>query len=173
MAGLVREIAMEEIKTKKIPVIRDLSENEEALQGLAVEAYGGRYEEQRQRAEKNVEKAKELKERVRQLESRRGETNEQLEQANQKYREWMEVEGEMYRAIQPFSMPALQANLDYATSEAESLSETLAASFLDGHDMTSDAGVNEFIRNYRKERKTYHLRHERLQRWKEERVGQA
>lgn len=164
---------MEDIKTKKIHVIRDLSENEEALQGLAGEVYGGKYEEQGQRAEKNIEKAKELKERIKQLENKRGVTNEQLETANQKYREWMEVEGEMYRAIQPFSMPALQANLDYATSEAESLSETLAASFLDGHDITSDAGVNEFIRNYRKERKTYHLRHERLQRWKEERVGRA
>ncbi|KAA8914582.1 hypothetical protein TRICI_002870 [Trichomonascus ciferrii] len=164
---------MEEIKAKKIHVVRDLSANEEALQGLASQGYGERYAEQRQRAERNIQKAKELKERIRELESRRGETNELLERANQKHREWMEVESEMYRAIQPFSMPALQANLDYATSEAESLSETLAASFLDGHDITSDAGVNEFIRNYRKERKTYHLRHERLQRWKEERVGRA
>lgn len=167
-----REMDLEDIKQKKIHVINELAGNTEALTGLAENRSEAEEKsaEQRDRAEKNIAQTQQIKDRLKEIESKREETSSNLESANNKYNDWLSVESEMYRAIQPFSMPALQADLDYATTESESVSETLAASFLDGKDMSVDS-VNEFIKSYRKERKTYHLRRERLNRWKEERVG--
>ncbi|KAL7271799.1 hypothetical protein RUND412_005425 [Rhizina undulata] len=82
-------------------------------------------------------------------------------------RQWREKEKEMYQSLQPFSSPALYNRLTNAVSEAEGLSEALAASFLEegGRD------VGDFVREYRGMRKLYHLRKERKERWDEGRVG--
>lgn len=89
--------------------------------------------------------------------------------------EWRHLESEMYKALQPFSLRALQLRMDSAVTEAEQVCDSLASSFLDnpGPSGAADDSVAVFIKQYRKERKTYHMRKETQERWKEERVGRA
>ena len=78
----------------------------------------------------------------------------------------------MYRALQPFSPPALYNRLVSAVGEAGSVSEALEVSFLEervGKDGGRDVG--EFLKEYRATRKLYHLRRERKERWDDARVG--
>lgn len=84
-------------------------------------------------------------------------------------RQWRDKEKDMYRALQPFSSPALYTRLVNAVAEAEALSEALADSFVDGAEGGGD--VAEFVKEYRGIRKTFHLRKERKERWDEGRVG--
>ncbi|KAF5098232.1 hypothetical protein D0Z00_002112 [Geotrichum galactomycetum] len=104
--------------------------------------------------------------------------------------EWVTVETDMYKALQRFSLPALQARMDMAVAEAEQICDGLGSSFLEaphGAASTSssssggakanlqadDAEVAAFVKQYRRERKTYYMRKEIQERWKEERVGRA
>lgn len=95
-----------------------------------------------------------------------------LSSAQQSEAEWRVVESDMYKTLQPFSLQALQLRMDAAVTEAEQLCESLAASFLEERASSEDS-VAAFIKQYRKERKTYHMRKEAQDRWKEERVGRA
>lgn len=114
-------------------------------------------------------------------------------------RDWLAVEADMYKALQPYTMESLHARMARAVTEAEQVSESLADSFLHsqpggsnsaqggsatsadgesgngGNEETNNNGddVVEFIKNYRKERKTYHMRREILERWREERVART
>ncbi|KAK9378824.1 uncharacterized protein V2V93DRAFT_375141 [Kockiozyma suomiensis] len=74
----------------------------------------------------------------------------------------------MYSALQPYAASSLKARLAAATSEAEQVSEALAGSFLDTN---ARGDVGQFVREYRQVRRIFHLRKERMERWKEERVG--
>ncbi|KAK9237414.1 hypothetical protein V1525DRAFT_360659 [Lipomyces kononenkoae] len=90
--------------------------------------------------------------------------------------QWREVEKRMHDALAPYSSARLRAKLDSATAEAENVSEALAGSFLDiGGAARNQAvvDVGQFVREYRRVRRIYHLRKERLDRWTEERVGEA
>lgn len=102
----------------------------------------------------------------------RNSTNEKLQQAQEVEREWLAVEAEMYKSLQPFSMESLKARMARAVVESEQLSESLATSFLEeGSGTISNDDINDFIKNYRQERKTYHMRSEIMERWKEDRVA--
>lgn len=132
------------------------------------------YKQQKSMAETNIAKARRLTEQLRELEEQRKSVQELLTTAREKEKQWQEIEGEMYRAIQPWSLPALQSKLARITAESESLSETLAGSFLDARGGAADADeVAEFVREYCKTRKTFHMRREWLARWNEERVRHA
>lgn len=165
---------MDEITDKKIHVIHDATENTQVLQGLTISTSKqaqDTIENQKSRALTNIEKAKELQSRLDQLESTRIDTNDDIANARLKEKEWIKVEEDMYRAIQPFSMPALQQQLERSIKDSEQLSESLFCSFVDHEDESPD--LKEFIKNYKKERKLYHLRKERANRWNEERVGKT
>lgn len=86
-------------------------------------------------------------------------------------KEWEEVERNMYASLKPFSSSALFSELKSATTESEKLSESLEASFINQNSANQNEGVQDFIKEYRSARKLYHLRNERLARWKEGRVG--
>ncbi|CAN6674612.1 hypothetical protein TRVA0_058S00276 [Trichomonascus vanleenenianus] len=158
-------------KDKKINVIQDLIESPEVLKGLysslEVEV-SKRIDGQIQTTEQNIAKSRDLKNLVVVLEELRGSTRQKLDQSKQVEQQWQAIEQDMYKAIQPFSMPALQAKLAQLTRESEAASETMAVSFLD-----AGGSIDEFIKDYRRERKLYHLRKERLERWKEERVAKT
>lgn len=110
-----------------------------------------------------------------------------LSRAQQAEAEWRALEADMYKALQPFSLRALQLRMDLGVTEAEQVCDSLASSFLDepgqaggaaassasSSAVTGDDSVASFIKQYRKERKTYHMRKEAQERWKEERVGRA
>lgn len=99
-----------------------------------------------------------------------------LANAQQAEAEWRQLEADMYKALQPFSLRALQLRMDSAVTEAEQVCDSLASSFLDeagAYATDGDDSVASFIKQYRKERKTYHMRKETQERWKEERVGRA
>lgn len=158
------------VQEAKIHIIRELATSEALIQGLYENSESGNqiYESQRRSAEQNIQRAKDLLERLKELEELKESTNKSLQAAKQLEAQWFEVEQQMYRSLQPFSMPGIKSQLEYSTKESEDLSEVLAASFLEG---TSQESVAEFIRQYRNERTTYHLRNERLQRLKEDRVS--
>lgn len=159
-----------EIKQKKVSTISEAASNRSVVTGLAQKlAPEEEYNAQRSRAKANIARAQELKKEAAELEEVRKQTEESLKQAKALESEWMAVESEMYRAIQPFSMPALQSRLESATKESESVGETMAASFLDGN----SEDLTQFIRQYRVERAQFHRRREWLERWKEERVSMA
>ncbi|KAK9370646.1 hypothetical protein V1509DRAFT_616395 [Lipomyces kononenkoae] len=100
----------------------------------------------------------------------------ELKEAQELDLRWREVEKRMYDALAPYSSARLRAKLDSATVEAENVSEALAGSFLDIGGAARTQGVvdvGQFVREYRRVRRIYHLRKERLDRWNEERVGEA
>ncbi|KAK7205341.1 hypothetical protein BZA70DRAFT_277874 [Myxozyma melibiosi] len=109
------------------------------------------------------------------LSSRRTTVEKQLREAQKQDDVWHAREKEMYAALQPYSSSGLKARLSAATAEAEQVSEALAGSFLDMSGSSSRGGLDagQFVRDYRQVRKIFHLRKERLERWKEERVGGA
>lgn len=112
---------------------------------------------------------------------------------------WVAVESQMYKSLQPFTTEAFKSRMSRAVGEAEQLSESLADSFLDtlqrnsnvntvnykdlqldhnkhDNDIIEDISiddVNVFIKNYRNERKTYHMRKEVMERWKDDRVSRT
>ncbi|ORY74142.1 hypothetical protein BCR37DRAFT_227502 [Protomyces lactucae-debilis] len=118
-------------------------------------------------------------------------------QANQQYKQacdavsaarakedlWNREERAMYAALQPTTADALFTRLQAATTDAEKMSEALLASFLEGEVMSPGGGegdaateasglaVGAFMKEYRQLRQVYHLRSEKLARWKEGRVG--
>ena len=107
-----------------------------------------------------------------------------LASAKSREAEWASVETDMYKALQRFSMPALQARMDMAVAEAEQICDGLGSSFLEAPHgsaasgataslQADDAEVAAFVKQYRRERKTYYMRKEIQERWKEERVGRA
>jgi hypothetical protein len=107
-----------------------------------------------------------------------------LASAKSREAEWASVETDMYKALQRFSMPALQARMDMAVAEAEQICDGLGSSFLEAphgsatsgstaNVQADDAEVAAFVKQYRRERKTYYMRKEIQERWKEERVGRA
>jgi hypothetical protein len=126
------------------------------------------YKIQRKQALENIDKAKAILHTLESITELRSSTTEKLNNAKSLEKEWINQENEMYRSLQPFSLPALQTRLDIATNEAESVSDTLVNSFLED---SNNSNVGDFVKNYRKERKSFHLRKERLERWKEERVA--
>ncbi|ODQ64778.1 hypothetical protein NADFUDRAFT_52402 [Nadsonia fulvescens var. elongata DSM 6958] len=120
------------------------------------------------------------------LEPLRATIQQKLEQSKSLETRWLEVEGKMYRSLQPFSMPALQSRMEQAVAEADNLSEVLIESFLSsksnnttnhsnlgGQGQESAEVVEEFVLQYRKACKLKHLRSERLDRLKENRVGRV
>ncbi|KAK9387610.1 hypothetical protein V1515DRAFT_601193 [Lipomyces mesembrius] len=108
----------------------------------------------------------------------RARTESELKDAQDMDAKWRQVEKRMYDALAPYSSARLRAKLGSATEEAEHVSEALAGSFLDiggtarGH-ASAGVDVGQFVREYRRVRRIYHLRKERLDRWNEERVGGA
>ncbi|KAK9484747.1 hypothetical protein V1527DRAFT_468936 [Lipomyces starkeyi] len=108
----------------------------------------------------------------------RARTESELKDAQDMDAKWRQVEKRMYDALAPYSSARLRAKLGSATEEAEHVSEALAGSFLDiggasrGY-ASAGVDVGQFVREYRRVRRIYHLRKERLDRWKEERVGGA
>ncbi|KAK9356208.1 hypothetical protein V1523DRAFT_258480 [Lipomyces doorenjongii] len=106
----------------------------------------------------------------------RARTESELKDAQDMDAKWRQVEKRMYEALAPYSSARLRAKLGSATEEAEHVSEALAGSFLDiggtarGH-ASAGVDVGQFVREYRRVRRIYHLRKERLERWNEERVG--
>lgn len=107
-----------------------------------------------------------------------------LASAKRREAEWVTVETDMYKALQRFSMPALQARMDIAVAEAEQVCDGLGSSFLEASNgpavgsatancQADDSEVAAFVKQYRRERKTYYMRKEIQERWKEERVGRA
>ncbi|KAK9325202.1 hypothetical protein V1517DRAFT_203096 [Lipomyces orientalis] len=108
----------------------------------------------------------------------RARAEEELKDAREMDAQWRAVEKRMYDSIAPYSAGRLRAKLGSATAEAEHVSEALAGSFLDtsaGRGGYASAGVDvgQFVREYRRVRRIYHLRKERVDRWNEERVGGA
>lgn len=162
--------APKNVQEAKIHIIRELATSESLIQGLYEISGNGKeiYESQRLLAEQNIQRAKDLLAKMEELDKLKESTNGSLQMAKQLESQWFEVEQQMYRSLQPFSMPGIKSQLEYSTKESEDLSEVLAASFLEG---TSQESVAEFIRQYRNERTTYHLRNERLQRLNEDRVS--
>lgn len=86
-------------------------------------------------------------------------------------RDWEQTELQMYASLKPYSSQALFSNLQAAVSDSEKISETVAASFLETGSTAQNEGVQDFIKDYKTVRKTFHLRDERLARWKDGRVG--
>ncbi|KAK9246002.1 hypothetical protein V1506DRAFT_559716 [Lipomyces tetrasporus] len=108
----------------------------------------------------------------------RARAEDELKDAQELDGQWRAVEKRMYDALAPYSAARLRAKLGSATAEAEHVSEALAGSFLDtgaGRGGYASAGVDvgQFVREYRRVRRIYHLRKERVDRWNEERVGGA
>jgi len=73
----------------------------------------------------------------------------------------------MYQSLQRFSSPAMYVQLVNALAESEALGEGMVDSFLEG----KGEGEQEFVKEYRAQRKLVHLRRERRERWDEGRVG--
>jgi chromosome segregation ATPase len=156
--------------------ITELAQSPELLRALyeSTQQSETLYRQQKELAHKNIERARKLTQELHDLDIRRHEVQEKVNSVKEKERQWEETESEMYRAIQPWSLPALHSKLNHITSESEALSETLASSFLDSRGGAADPDtVAEFLREYRKARKAFHLRREWLARWNEERVRHA
>lgn len=85
--------------------------------------------------------------------------------------EWEAAELNMYASLKPFSSSALFTRLKAYSLESEKLAEFLESSFLGETPSDQTEGVQDFIKEYRSARKTFHLRNERLARWKDGRVG--
>ncbi|KAK9451640.1 uncharacterized protein V1518DRAFT_409132 [Limtongia smithiae] len=109
------------------------------------------------------------------LATARGKAESELVDARALDGEWRTAEKKMNDALRPYTSASLRAQLASATTEAENISEALAGSFLDtsGNGGTLGPDVGQFVREYRRVRKIFHLRKERLDRWNEERVGGA
>ena len=84
---------------------------------------------------------------------------------------WEEVEREMYSALKPYSSSNIYMQLQSAVVESEKTSETLLTSFLEQGVGAQNQDVPDFIREYKSLRKTFHLRNERLLRWKDGRIS--
>jgi Modifier of rudimentary (Mod(r)) protein len=160
---------------KRIDVLKQLEQSIELQIGMLEdsEEYGKIAESQQARAKHLIEKSKSLQGDINNLVPKRQKAQQTLATAQGLEREWVDLESQMYRSIQPFSLAGLQQRLDQAINESERLSETLASSFLDTtskQESETSGRLAEFLKNYRSERKLFHIRKERQVRWREERV---
>ena len=86
-------------------------------------------------------------------------------------RQWREKQTQLDRDLEPWSPKTLYGRLREAEEEAESLSEGLEKSWLDGDGLAEDREVSEFLRGFREGRGKIWRRREVRQRWDEGRVG--
>jgi hypothetical protein len=143
---------------------------QDVLKGSIVAENGGDYSRQTRALKDLEQRAQKLKEQYQEtLPELRQRVGEKVTASKKLEGEWVQLEAEMYRALQPFSSPALQSSMTHSAVESDELSEILRESFL-GSDSTD---VAQFVSDYRQARSRYHLRHERAQRWKEERVART
>lgn len=150
------------------PQLSDIPQ--QVLRGSIVCENGGDYSRQT-RALKDLElRAQKLQEEYKEtLPELRARVTEKVAESKKQEAEWVQLEAEMYRSLQPFSTPALQSSMTHSAVESDELSEVLRESFL----RSDSADVAQFVSDYRQARSRYHLRHERAQRWKEERVART
>lgn len=142
----------------------------DVLKGSIVAENGADYSRQTRALKDLEQRAQKLKEQYNEtLPELRQRVGEKVAASKKLEGEWVQLEAEMYRALQPFSSPALQSSMTHSAVESDELSEILRESFL-GSDSTD---VAQFVSEYRQARSRYHLRHERAQRWKEERVART
>lgn len=73
----------------------------------------------------------------------------------------------MYRELKRWSEVGLYGRLVNAVNESEETAEAMEQSFLAG----GEGKMEEFVKEYLKERKKGHLRRERKWRWDEGRIG--
>lgn len=164
-----------DILEKRVEILKQVQQSIKLQIGILEDSdeYRQIEESQRTRAETLVEKAKTLQEDISNFMSKRQQAQQSLGRSQSLEQDWVDLEAQMYRAIQPFSLSGLQQKLDIAIHESDRLSETLASSFLDTtskQEAETSGSIAEFLKNYRSERKLYHLRKERQARWREERI---
>ncbi|KAH9887801.1 hypothetical protein F4778DRAFT_756119 [Xylariomycetidae sp. FL2044] len=141
----------------------------------------------------NVGLAAHLAELEARLAHQRASAQAQLLSTHALERQWRAKEGEMDRALEPFSPAALYQRLTQGLLEQEMICRALEESFLDGGGVGGGGGgsdegarqqaaggsssssgerdIADWVRRFRDAKKLYYLRQERKERWKERRVG--
>ncbi|KAI0076301.1 hypothetical protein K474DRAFT_1623067 [Panus rudis PR-1116 ss-1] len=92
----------------------------------------------------------------------RSETKDAFDEAKRLEARWTEVEREQREVYQRFSDQFLLLRLKHATTAQDELTEALASSFVQGsaETTTSNNGkdIDDFVKEFREQRKTYHKR---------------
>ncbi|CAL1712871.1 unnamed protein product [Somion occarium] len=92
----------------------------------------------------------------------RSEAKEAFDEAKRLEARWKEVEREQREVYQRFTPQFLLMRLKHATTAQDELSEALASSFVQGSSADSSAtegkDVDEFVKEFKELRKTYHKR---------------
>ncbi|TFK81454.1 hypothetical protein K466DRAFT_557892 [Polyporus arcularius HHB13444] len=94
----------------------------------------------------------------------RGETQEAFDRAKQLEARWKEIEKEQREVYQRFDPQFLLMRLRHATTAQDDLSEARANALVQGSASDPDAGtltgkdIDEFVKEFRELRKTYHKR---------------
>ena len=86
-------------------------------------------------------------------------------------RQWREKQAQLDRELEPWSAKTLYGRLREAERDAESITEALEKSWLDGDGVLDERGVAEFLKGYREGRGRVWRRREMRERWDEGRVG--
>ncbi|KAH0832046.1 hypothetical protein J3R83DRAFT_12953 [Lanmaoa asiatica] len=98
----------------------------------------------------------------------RSETKDAFDQAKSLEARWKEVEREQKEVYQRFSPQFLHLRLRHATTDQDNASEALASSFVQSSSSSgsNDASdVDDFVKEFRELRKTYHKRVMWGERW--------
>ncbi|CCH45047.1 hypothetical protein BN7_4625 [Wickerhamomyces ciferrii] len=109
---------------------------------------------------------------LQQLQKSKDDLNKQLLSLQALTSEWNSREVDMYSSLQKFGSKNLYSLLRTSVLESKKLTESISQSFIqDSLEKHDEASIQNFIKNYKAERKLYYLRTEKLHRFNEERVG--
>lgn len=122
--------------------------------------------------QQNIALASHLNELEARLAELRSVSQAHLLSAHQLERQWKQKEGELDRALAPFSPSSLYQRLSQGVQEQELICRALEESFLDGDGgAATEREVAEWVKRYREAMKLYYSRQARKERWDEGRVG--
>lgn len=112
----------------------------------------------------NISRAREVLDKAPALQEKRASVESRLKELKDLDESWQSVEHDMFQALAPYTSHSLQARLAHAAHESDAASNALLESFL------LQGNAADFISAYRRERKQFYLRKERLDRWQDDRV---
>jgi hypothetical protein len=110
-------------------------------------------------------------EKLGELQAKKQQTQSRLDQIQQLTKEWEDQQKQMHEALQRFRAENIHSLLQRSVLESQKLSDSIQLTFVSHVEQHDEQSIQAFIKTYKQERKLYYLRHEKLQRYQESRIG--
>ncbi|KAH3679718.1 hypothetical protein WICMUC_000749 [Wickerhamomyces mucosus] len=150
--------------------INKLTNSLNILKGYLITLYQDEFNKNLSDLNLIVEKINEYLIKLQKLNDSKLEISNKLNLLKIQVEEWELIESNMYKSLQKFSNENLGYLLTIAVQDSKKLSESIQSNFIT-HSNHNDESIQQFIKDFTKERKLYYLRNEKLQRFNENRIG--